>query len=47
MSVEKLGLESKAIVFVVDDDVSVREAFEGLVRSAGFEVETLPLPKIF
>jgi len=28
------------MVFVVDDDVSVREALESLVRSAGFEVET-------
>jgi FixJ family two-component response regulator len=26
-------------VFVVDDDVSVREALEGLIRSEGFEVE--------
>ena len=32
--------ESKAIVFVVDDDVSVREALESLIRSAGFRVET-------
>ena len=40
MSVKKPGLESKAIVFVVDDDVSMREALESLVRSAGFEVET-------
>jgi FixJ family two-component response regulator len=32
--------ESKPIVFVVDDDVSVREALESLVRSAGFKVET-------
>jgi FixJ family two-component response regulator len=46
MFLEKPGPESKAIVFVVDD-VSVREALESLVRSAGFEVETLPLPRIF
>lgn len=33
-------LESGATVFVVDDDVSVREALGGLIRSAGFEVKT-------
>lgn len=32
--------ETDAIVFVVDDDVSVREALESLVRSAGFRVES-------
>ena len=37
---QKRGPQSKAMVFVVDDDVSVREALESLVRSAGFEVET-------
>ena len=40
MSAKKTGLESKAIVFVVDDDASVREALESLVRSAGFGVES-------
>ena len=40
MSAEKPVPESKAIVFVVDDDVSMREALESLVRSAGFKVET-------
>jgi len=40
MSVETPVPESKAIVFVVDDDISMREAVESLVRSAGFEVET-------
>src|SRR4051794_6138858 len=32
--------EPKAIVFVVDDDVSVREALGSLIRSAGLRVET-------
>jgi FixJ family two-component response regulator len=32
--------EPKAIVFVVDDDVSVREGLGSLVRSAGLRVET-------
>jgi len=32
--------QSKAIVFVVDDDVSVREALEGLIKSVGWRVET-------
>lgn len=40
MSAQKARLESKAVVFVVDDDVSVREALGSLVRSAGFEVES-------
>jgi FixJ family two-component response regulator len=32
--------EPEATVFVVDDDLSVREALGGLVRSAGLRVET-------
>jgi len=32
--------EPEAIVFVVDDDESVRESLEGLIRSAGLSVET-------
>jgi len=32
--------ERDAIVWVVDDDMSVREALEGLIRSAGLKVET-------
>jgi len=32
--------EAAAIVFVVDDDPSVRRSTERLVRSAGFEVKT-------
>ena len=30
----------RPIVFVVDDDISVRESLEGLLRSAGWRVET-------
>ena len=32
--------EPEAIVFVVDDDESVRESLGGLIRSAGLRVET-------
>ena len=32
--------EPDAIILVVDDDVSVREALAGLIRSAGLKVET-------
>jgi FixJ family two-component response regulator len=32
--------QSTAMVFVVDDDVSVREALEGLIKSAGWRVGT-------
>ena len=32
--------EPDAIIFVVDDDVSVRDALGSLIRSAGFRVET-------
>ena len=35
------------IVFVVDDDVSVRESVEGLIRSEGFEVETFASAEAF
>jgi FixJ family two-component response regulator len=39
--------ETDAIVFVVDDDVSVREALENLVRSAGVRVETFASAREF
>ncbi len=32
--------EPEPVVFIVDDDMSVREAVQGLVRSAGLRVET-------
>jgi FixJ family two-component response regulator len=32
--------ETKAIVFVVDDDASVREGLESLIRSVGLQVES-------
>jgi FixJ family two-component response regulator len=37
---EPLMPEAQAIVFVVDDDASVREALGRLIRSAGLRVET-------
>jgi len=39
--------EPKAIVFVVDDDVSVREALGSLIRSAGLRVETFATAQEF
>jgi FixJ family two-component response regulator len=36
-----------ALVFIVDDDVSVREALRGLIRSAGLRVETFSSAKEF
>jgi FixJ family two-component response regulator len=39
--------EPKAIVFVVDDDASVREGLESLIRSAGLKVETFATAREF
>jgi FixJ family two-component response regulator len=36
----KLSSAPRPIVFIVDDDISVRESLESLVRSAGWEAET-------
>lgn len=36
-----------SIVFVVDDDVSVRESLEGLLQSAGWRVETFASAEAF
>ncbi len=35
------------IVFVVDDDISVRESLEGLIRTEGFEVQAFPSAQQF
>jgi len=39
--------QPRAIVFVVDDDMSVRESMRGMIRSIGFEVETFNSAKEF
>ena len=39
--------EPDAIIFVVDDDVSIRDALESLIRSAGFRVETFASAREF
>lgn len=39
--------ESEAIIFVVDDDESVREALRSLIRSAGMKVETFSTAQEF
>jgi FixJ family two-component response regulator len=39
--------EPKAIIFVVDDDASVREGLESLIRSAGLKVETFASARDF
>ena len=38
---------SEPVVFIVDDDVSVREALSGLLRSAGWNVETFASAREF
>jgi len=38
---------TKPIVFVVDDDVSVRESLEALIRSEGWETETFASAEAF
>jgi FixJ family two-component response regulator len=39
--------EPDAIVLIVDDDVSIREGLRGLIRSAGFRVETFASAREF
>src|SRR5580658_8579941 len=40
-------LDLKPTVFVVDDDVSVRESLDDLVRTAGWEVRTFESAEAF
>jgi FixJ family two-component response regulator len=47
MSAESPLPKSKEIVFVVDDDLSVREGLERLLHAAGWEVETFPSAQEF
>jgi FixJ family two-component response regulator len=47
MSAESPSQASKAIVYVVDDDPSVREGLERLLHAAGWEVETFASAKVF
>jgi FixJ family two-component response regulator len=39
--------DGKAVVFVVDDDISVRESLELLIRSAGWQPETFASAQAF
>jgi FixJ family two-component response regulator len=39
--------ETDAVVFVVDDDASIREALQSLIRSVGLRVETFPSAQEF
>lgn len=42
-----MGADVEPIVFVVDDDQSVREGIQSLLTSAGFSVDTFPTAKMF
>jgi FixJ family two-component response regulator len=44
---EARTLLNSPVVFVVDDDASVREALDSLIRSAGLRVETFSSPRDF
>jgi FixJ family two-component response regulator len=43
----RLSSATTPIVFIVDDDISVRESLESLVRSAGWQAETFASAKDF
>ena len=40
-------LHATPIVFVVDDDISVRKSLESLIDSAGWQPETFPSAQAF
>lgn len=40
-------METKSVVYVIDDDASVRKSLERLIRSAGLDVKTFPSAKDF
>src|SRR6202020_581121 len=42
-----LMLQATPIVFVVDDDISIRESLELLIRCAGWQPETVPSAQEF
>lgn len=41
------GVPASPVVFVVDDDISVRESLEPLIRTAGWRPETYPSAQAF
>jgi FixJ family two-component response regulator len=45
--IELKPIELKPIVFIIDDDASVRSALEDLLRSVGLEVASFGLPQDF
>ena len=47
VSLERTSLQAKALVFIVDDDVSVRESLAALVSSAGWRVLTFASARAF
>ncbi|MGY2492734.1 response regulator transcription factor [Cupriavidus necator] len=46
-SSEASSAHTPPVVFVVDDDISVRESLEAMIRFAGFRVETFASAKAF
>jgi FixJ family two-component response regulator len=46
-SMPEAGMADKPLISIVDDDASVREALESLIRSLGFAVECFPSAEDF